>query len=546
MSHFCTVLLLVSSLPLAGILLLARKLVQQRLLRKIPGPPSASILRGNFLQFFNPSAIPYQEKLRNTYGRTFKLNGYLGDQIIVTSDVKALHHVVVKHVDIFDSARWFLELARLLFGKGLLAAPMAGDAHKHQRRLMNPAFSTAHMKRMIPIFHACSKQLRDIVVTDLKRTGRKEIDILDAMGRCALELIAQAGFGYSFGALDGSDSEFSYAVKRIVPNGARLMKYRPFIPFLTRTFPPWLLRKVGKRLPNDALQQQFNVVDTLTVAAGGIWEEKKRLHASGEKASNSAFSEGRDLLSILLNENNKASEEDRLPDDELLGQIGTFLFAGTDTTSNSVSRILYMLALNPDIQDKLRKEFVEAGAPDNLDYDDLDRLPYLDAVCRETLRMYAPVRFMQRVARQDHFLPLQNPIVDASGKITSEIFVPEGTAVYCNIAAVNTDPAIWGSDANEWKPERWLSPLPPSVANAHVPGVYANMLTFSGGSRSCIGFKFSQLEMKVILSQFLPTFRFEPSKKHDIVWRFGGIVTPATKSGFATSKPELPLRTTLL
>ncbi|VDB89892.1 unnamed protein product [Peniophora sp. CBMAI 1063] len=546
MALVSNMLLVASLVPLSGIFLLVQRLWKQRSLRRIAGPPDASLLSGHFAQFFTPHAMSYQDHVMNTYGRLFKLNGYFGAQILVTSDVKALYEIVVKHVDIFDSAEYFLELTRLSFGKGLLAVPMAGDAHKRQRRLVNPAFNQAHLRRMIPIFHKVSQELREILTADIKRTGREETDIVEIMGRAALELISQAGFGYTFGVLNGTDTDYSYAVKRIIPNGAKLFKYRPFIPFLTHNFPGWLLRTVGKLIPMDSLQQQFNLVDTLTMAAEQIWEDKKRAHAMGEKASNSEMSQGRDILSILLNENSKAAEEDRLPDDELLGQINTFLFAGTDTTSNALSRILYLLGLNPDVQTKLRQELVEAGAPDNLDYDLLDRLPYLEAVCRETLRLYAPVRFLQRVARQDHVLPLQEPILDVNGKIMSEVFVPKGTAVYCNIIGVNTDPAIWGPDAKEWKPERWLSPLPESVISAHIPGIYTNTLTFAGGSRSCIGFKFSQLEMKVMLSQFLPAFRFEPSEKHEIVWRFGGIVTPATKAGSQGSKAELPLRISVL
>ncbi|KZV72136.1 cytochrome P450 [Peniophora sp. CONT] len=541
-----SLLFLVALVPLAGVLILVRRLWRQRLLRKIPGPDNASLLTGNFPQFFNPGAMAYQDQLVDTYGRVFKINGYFGDQMLVTSDLQALYQVIVKHVDIFDTAEYFLELTRLGLGKGLLAAPMAGDVHKRQRRLMNPAFSIAHMKRMIPVFHAVSQQLRDIIASDIKRTGHEETDIMDMMGRAALELIAQTGFGYTFGALNGSDTSYSYAIKRLAPNGARLFKYRPILPFLTRNFPPRLLRAIGKLIPMDALQQAFNLTDTITLSAAEIWEEKKRLHALGEKASNSEMGQGHDLLSLLLNENSKAAEEDRMPDDELLGQINTFLFTGTDTTSNSVSRILYMLALNQEVQDKLRQEFIAAGAPDNLDYELLDRLPYLDAVCRETLRLYAPVRFIQRVARQDHILPLDKPIVDVDGKPVPEIFVPKGTTVYCNVAAVNTDPAIWGADAKKWNPERWLNPLPTSVIDAHIPGIYSNMLTFAGGARSCIGFKFSQLEMKVLLSQLLPPFRFQPSEKREIMWRFGGLVTPATKEGFLGSKPELPLRISLL
>ena len=71
----------------------------------------------------------------------------------------------------------------------------------------------------------------------------------------------------------------------------------------------------------------------------------------------------------------------------------TFIIAGMDTTSNALSRILQALAEHPDVQEKVRAEIVEAQGGDRTDipHDDLVKLPYLDAVCRETLRLYAPV-----------------------------------------------------------------------------------------------------------------------------------------------------------
>ena len=70
-----------------------------------------------------------------------------------------------------------------------------------------------------------------------------------------------------------------------------------------------------------------------------------------------------------------------------------------DTTSNALSRILHLLAQNPSVQDKLRSELqtATAGGTADLDYDGLMNLPYLDAVCRETLRVYAPVGTTGRV-----------------------------------------------------------------------------------------------------------------------------------------------------
>ena len=72
------------------------------------------------------------------------------------------------------------------------------------------------------------------------------------------------------------------------------------------------------------------------------------------------------------------------------------------------------------------------------------------------------------------------------GKVITEIFVPKGTVVISANAAVNRSRSIWGADAREWKPERWLGPLPQTVLDSRIPGVYSNTLTFSGGSRACM------------------------------------------------------------
>jgi cytochrome P450 len=75
----------------------------------------------------------------------------------------------------------------------------------------------------------------------------------------------------------------------------------------------------------------------------------------------------------------------------------TFILAGHSTTSSAICRILHQLALNLDVQDRLRKEVTEARAANgDLDYDALMSLPYLDAVCRETLRFFAPVPTVMR------------------------------------------------------------------------------------------------------------------------------------------------------
>ena len=72
-------------------------------------------------------------------------------------------------------------------------------------------------------------------------------------------------------------------------------------------------------------------------------------------------------------------------------------------------------------------------------------------------------------------LPLSEPIRGVDGTLMKEIIVPKGTEVEIAIYTCNRNKSIWGEDALEWKPERWLNPLPDRVTNARVPGIYSNL-----------------------------------------------------------------------
>lgn len=80
-------------------------------------------------------------------------------------------------------------------------------------------------------------------------------------------------------------------------------------------------------------------------------------------------------------------------------------------------------------------------------------------------------------AKQDIILPLSGPMRCVDGTYTDSIYVPKGTKVIIANYSANRNKAIWGSDAEEWKPERWVDGnLPQSVLDAKIPGVYANLL----------------------------------------------------------------------
>lgn len=78
-------------------------------------------------------------------------------------------------------------------------------------------------------------------------------------------------------------------------------------------------------------------------------------------------------------------------------------------------------------------------------------------------------------AVEDAVLPLSHPIRATDGTLLHELTVPRGTDIFISILACNRIKALWGTDAEEWKPERWLAPLFEALERAGIPGVYSNM-----------------------------------------------------------------------
>ncbi|KAF9002258.1 cytochrome P450 [Cyathus striatus] len=515
-------------------------------LENIPGPPSPSFFTGNIRQIFNANAWNFHKEISEQYGGVVKIKAPFGESFLYVFDPKAMHHVVVKDQPTYVRME---DGVQVLFGDGILAVD--GEHHKKQRKMLNPAFSTTHMREMIPIFWEVSHkltqhQLHDTLVTKIKN-GAQELDISIWMTRMALELVGQSGLGYSFDPMieEASPHPYGIAVKELVPSTSRLSTLRGLYPVLSRIGTPGFRRWVINVSPFKLLHKLRDIIDFMHNTSVEILESKRKALEEGDETVARQVARGKDIMSILLKANMEASEEDRLPEHEVIAQISTLTFAAMDTTSNALSRILHLLSVHPEVQDKLRKEVSQAFAKHgDLGYDELESLSYLDAICRETLRLYPPVSLVFRTANRDIMLPLSSPLKGVNGKDIPEVYVPKGTNVYVSILAANRNREIWGEDVMEWNPERWLNPLPESVKEAHIPGIYSNLMTFIGGGRACIGFKFSQLEMKVVLVMLLKSFTFAPSDK-EILWAMHGVAVP-TVTGGNPNVPSLPIKMSLV
>ncbi|KAJ7814502.1 cytochrome P450 [Mycena olivaceomarginata] len=498
-------------------------------LDNVPGPPTRHLT-----QLHNPEDYPgaFQQELEQKYGQVVKLNGIFGDRQLFVFDPAALENILVKDRDAYGLPSLNTSLNILLFGKGILSTN--GDDHRRYRKIMVPAFSTANLRGMIPLFYEVAQRTRDGLISPHVISTRQRVDMNAILCRTSLELIGQTGIGYSFDPMlpqQEHTNRYAQGLRRLMPAAFKLQLGFPFLPLLVKFFPTPFLQLMSNLIPLPALHNLRNIVDFLDATAAKLVKERK---AEMERGAQGSAEDRSDIMSILVKANTNAERGMHLTDQELVACTSMIIFAATDTTSSSMNRMFHVLAEHPEVQEKLRAEIM--ATPELLDHDSLVALPYLDGVVREILRLYppiAPVDYRQAVV--DSVLPLSTPIMGVDGRVMESILVPKGTTVYVGISAANHSTQIWGDDALEFKPERWINGKAAGVTTK-LCGVYGNTMTFIGGGRSCIGFKFAQLEMKVVACVLLRAFRFSAPGVH-VQWRNTGIMfTP-----HVDNRSELPV-----
>ncbi|TIB68806.1 cytochrome P450 [Wallemia mellicola] len=313
------------------------------------------------------------------------------------------------------------------------------------------------------------------------------------------------------------------------PTLTKLRVFIPILPTLIKLGPRVFRKWVVDKLPIASLKKMKSIVNLIYGTSVKIYDRKSK--AFKNDSFEAGVPDGSDIMTSIFKANNSAKASDRLERDEILGMI--------TQTSGALSRILEVLSNNKEAQDKVRAEIKNASAADgNFEHDVVQSLPYLEKIIKEVLRLFPPLITMERIATKDTVLPLSRPICTTDGHHISAIPLKAGTTVMMGLAAANRSKFVWGEDAREFKPDRWDDiEKSEKDKSKSLPGVWSSILTFLGGTRACIGYRFALLEMKVILSHLIQTFEFKEADVN-ISWRIGAIQSPHTDE---KDEPSLPL-----
>ncbi|CAE6464854.1 unnamed protein product [Rhizoctonia solani] len=505
-------------------------------LAKLPVPPGGNWLFGHFKDLMGPKGLDYQGELFSTYGPTTMLRGIMGGQILFTIDPAVIHAVQIKDKNKFHRAKVPTIMARTVFGGGLFALSFKRTS----------IALTGSIYANMPIFMGIAKETTKAVNKGLASPSNpSEVNVFPWATAAALDLIGKAGLGHSFNSFSGEQDEYSTAIKKVTQSLIKIGPLLQLLPYVHRIGTPVFRRWVLDLVPFQTIQNLRRAIKLQNEQAEEIIRARLELVSAGSDMSSEA-GRGRDIMTLLMKANESEESEAHIDRQEMVGHMNIFIFAGHETTSATVTRILDILAQRPDVQVRLREELSQyfKEISNESHHDALLELPYLDGIVREVLRLFPPVPNIPRVCVEDTAVPLEYPIDTASGKVTS-VPIKKGTFVFLNTVYFNRNKAIWGESANEFLPERWIESKIDEVTQtgSRLPGVYSSMMTFGAGSYACIGFKFAVMEissvnyhyanfswlievhLEVMLAELITNFKFEPADE-ECTWVNIGVGFP--------------------
>uniref|UniRef100_A0A3P9C2B8 unspecific monooxygenase n=1 Tax=Maylandia zebra TaxID=106582 RepID=A0A3P9C2B8_9CICH len=332
----------------------------------------------------------------------------------------------------------------------------------------------------VPQMFDIMKQHSAVLISSMKKKADKDepLELKEFFGPYSMDVVTSTAFSVDIDSLNNPSDPF-------VTNIKKMLKFDLFSPIvLTIAFFPFMIPILEK------LEFSFFPASVTDFFYAALQKIKIDRETSKQKTRV-------DFLQLMIDsqQNNNSKQDKGLTDHEILSQAMTFLFAGYETTSSSLTFLSYNLATNPQVMKKLQEE-VDATFPNKapIQYQELMQMEYLDCVINESLRLFPIASRLERVAKAS---------VEINGFV-----IPKGMVVMVPTWPMHRDPEIW-PEPEKFKPERF------SKENKETIDPYSYM-PFGAGPRNCIGMRFALVVMKLAIVEILQRYSFSVCKETEI------------------------------
>ncbi|KAK4878618.1 hypothetical protein RN001_011124 [Aquatica leii] len=342
-----------------------------------------------------------------------------------------------------------------------------GNRWRKIRAKLSPTFTSGKMKMMFNIVVECGQKLNQFMDSQYKQGP---INIKYFLERFTTDVIGSCAFGLNCNSFDNANSDFCKYAKRVFePTNLEKLKG------LSALFFPSLIN--------------FFQINVTPVDVSDFFLSTVRNTIEYRKTNNVVRN---DFLQILID---LMQDESGLTINEVSAQAFVFFLAGFETSSNVMMFCLFELALNQEIQEKLREEVnvVIKRYGQALTYDGLNDMVYMRQVLDEVMRKYPPASILNRVCTMDYKVPNTN------------LTLKKNTRVTISLLGIQNDPEYF-PEPEKFDPERFL-PEKKEKLNQFC------YMPFGEGPRLCIGLRFAFLQMKIGLAVLLKNYKFSINQK---------------------------------
>ncbi|XP_069363041.1 cytochrome P450 4V2-like [Maniola hyperantus] len=369
----------------------------------------------------------------------------------------------------FEKVNYY-KFAKPWLGDGLLTSSM--PIWKKNRSLLDSAFNQAVIEGFLDVFNAQARRLVEELATE---AGKGPFDHLAYIRKNALETTCLTVLGEEFGDKSVVNTTYAGAMDQMLDILIRRFQ-KPWFhcDFMYR----W---SALKRKQDGCLKILHDASNTVLKKRKEDYMKNKASKKTEDEINVPKFKSFMDLLLEL------AIEEDAFTDQQIREHVDTMMFGAHDTVANLVMCMMLLVGSHPDVQEKIFEELHSVFGDEDRDItkQDLSQLVYLEAVIKESMRIYPTVPLITRHLDQD--VKLKNCILK------------KGRTCILFIFGVYRHP-MWGFDADKFMPERWLDPaLMPECPNA--------LAGFGMGKRNCLGKSHASMSMKITLAHVFRCYR---------------------------------------
>ncbi|KAI4351227.1 hypothetical protein L6164_005605 [Bauhinia variegata] len=434
-----------------------------------------------------PSVLYNSSNLHDYLTHALKQHGGTGEfkgpwftnmKCLITCDPLNAYHIFVKHFSNYDKGPEYHEIFEA-FGDGVFSAD--GETWKRSRAVAQLMFKEKNFDLLLE--RAVQKKAQNCLLPLLDHISKQGmvVDLQDVFNRLTFDTNSSKVMGVDPNSLS---IHFPQVACQIAFDQMVIgWLYRHLVPRSFWKIQKWL--QIGQEKKMTRACQTFE--NFLRESIASKREEQTKC------TSNDAEELHADLLTELIRDEKSTGKVD----DKFLRDTAFNLFvAGRDGIAVGLTWFFWLVATHPLVEAKIIEEINEMFQPQERNLmvfgvKEVKKLVYLHAAMCEALGLFPPLPFERKHAVQSDILP--------SGHL-----IKRNEMIVCSLYSMGKSEEIWGKDCLEFKPERWISKKREIL---HVPSY--KYMTFNAGPRVCLGKDLSIIEMKMVASSILWSYRIE-------------------------------------